>query len=542
MLIPQPTGRAAMRSPQIIAMAVATTLAFWGCPEAWAQRSGGVLKMPDFASPASMSIHEEVTRAAVTVLMPVFNNLVLFDQHKERNTIDTIVPDLAESWAWSEDGKELGFKLRHGVKWHDGKPFTAADVKCTWDLLQGKTQEKLRLNPRKAWYRNLDEVTPKGDDEITFHLKRPQPYLLVLLASGVSPVYPCHVSPAQMRQHPIRTGPFKFVEYKPNEYVKLTRNPDYWRPGRPYLDGLEFPIVPSVATRNLMFIADNVDMTLSYGVSMPLLRDIKSQVSDATCTITTDNGARNLIINPAKPPFDNPELRRALSLTLDRKAFIDILVEGQGLIGGAMQPPPDGIWGLPAEKLAELPGYDPDVAKNRAEARAIMEKLGYGLNKRLGVTVSTRNTPGYRDPAVIAIDQMKEIYIDGTLEPIETANWFPKVIRKDYTIGVNVSETAVDDPDQMLYENYACGSDRNYTGYCDKEVDALIDRQSSEPNADRRRQLVGEIERRLARDASRPIIFYTRVATCRRPRVKGISLVVNSVFNSWRFEDVWLDR
>jgi peptide/nickel transport system substrate-binding protein len=131
-----------------------------------------------------------------------------------------------------------------------------------------------------------------------------------------------------------------------------------------------------------MFIADNVDMTLSYGVSMPLLRDIKSQVSEAICTTTTDNGARNLIINPAKPPFDNAELRRAVSLALDRKAFVDILVEGQGLIGGVMQPPPDGIWGLPADKLAELPGYDPEVAKNRAEARAIMEKLGYGPNKR----------------------------------------------------------------------------------------------------------------------------------------------------------------
>jgi peptide/nickel transport system substrate-binding protein len=188
----------------------------------------------------------------------------------------------------------------------------------------------LRLNPRKAWwYRNLDEVTTKGDDEVTFHLKRPQPYLLVLLASGVSPVYPCHVSPAQMRQHPIGTGPFNFVEYKPNESVRLTRNPDYWKPGRPYLDGLEFPIVASVATRNLMFIADNVDMTLSYGVSMPLLRDIKSQVSEAICTTTTDNGARNLIINPVKPPFDNAELRRAVSLTLDRKAFVDILVEGR---------------------------------------------------------------------------------------------------------------------------------------------------------------------------------------------------------------------
>jgi peptide/nickel transport system substrate-binding protein len=253
-------------------------------------------------------------------------------------------------------------------------------------------------------------------------------------------------------------------------------------------------------------------------------------VSEAICTINTDNGARNLIINPAKPPFDNAELRRAVSLTLDRKAFIDILVEGQGLIG------------LPVDKLAELPGYNPDIAKNRAEARAIMEKLGYGPNNRLGVIVSTRNIAAYRDPAVIAIDQMKEIYIDGTLEPIETANWFPKVIRKDYTIGVNVSETAVDDPDQMLYENYACGSDRNYTGYCDKEVAALIDGQSREPDPEKRRQSVWEIERRLARDASRPIIFYTRAASCWRPRVKGFNLVVNSVFNGWRFEDVWLDR
>ena len=100
-----------------LGVSASAALALWlGGQAALAQKSGGILKMPDFASPASMSIHEEVTRAAVTVLMPVFNNLVLFDQHKERNTIDTILPDLAESWAWSEDGKELTFKLRHGVK------------------------------------------------------------------------------------------------------------------------------------------------------------------------------------------------------------------------------------------------------------------------------------------------------------------------------------------------------------------------------------------------------------------------------------------
>src|SRR6516162_10967168 len=380
-----PTARRAMmRRSCRIAVAAITALALWlGGQGALAQKSGGILKMPDFASPASMSIHEEVTRAAVTVLMPVFNNLVLFDQHKERNTIDTIVPDLAESWAWSEDGKELTFKLRHAVKWHDGKPFTAADVKCTWDLLQGKTQEKLRLNPRKAWYRNLDEVTPKGDDEVTFHLKRPQPYLLVLLASGVSPVYPCHVSPAQMRQHPIGTGPFTFVEYKPNESIKLTRNPDYWKPGRPYLDGIEYTIIRNASTWILALGAHQFDRTGPGFVPISLLKEVQSQAPQISCEIASWNTSRTAIINRAVPPFDNPELRRAIMLALDRKAFIDIIGEGQGEIGATMQPPPNGVWGMPAEMLRTLPGYDPDIGKNREQARQIMRKLGYGPDKRL---------------------------------------------------------------------------------------------------------------------------------------------------------------
>ncbi len=145
------------------------------------------------------------------------------------------------------------FKLRQGVKWHDGKPFTAKDVKCTFDLLLGKAAEKLRLNPRKAWYRNLDEVVPNGDDEVIFRLKRPQPAFIALLASGFTPIYPCHVPAREMRQHPIGTGPFKFVEFKPNEYIKVARNPDYWKKDRPYLDGIDWTIIKNQATGSLAF-------------------------------------------------------------------------------------------------------------------------------------------------------------------------------------------------------------------------------------------------------------------------------------------------
>ena len=121
--------------------------------------------------------------------------------------------------------QRLTFPLRQGVKWHDGKPFTAADVKCTWDLLLERSSEKFRVNPRKTNFKNLDQVTTDGDYTVTFHLKRPQPAFLMLIATGFAPIYPCHVPPAQMRQHPVGTGPFKFVEFKPNEYIKVARNP-----------------------------------------------------------------------------------------------------------------------------------------------------------------------------------------------------------------------------------------------------------------------------------------------------------------------------
>ena len=246
-----------------------------------AQKQGGVLRVYHRDSPASMSIHEEGTVGVMMPMMGVFNNLVLFDQHVPQNSMQSIVPELATSWAWSEDGKELTFRLRDGVKWHDGRPFTAADVKCTFDLLTNQGKEKFRLNYRETWWVNVESTTTNGDREATLHLKRPQPALLALVASGDTPVYPCHISPRDMRQHPIGTGPFKFVEYKQNQRIKLARNADYWKPGRPYLDGVEYTIIPNRSTAILGFIAGKFDMTFPYEVTIPLLKDIKTQLPNA---------------------------------------------------------------------------------------------------------------------------------------------------------------------------------------------------------------------------------------------------------------------
>lgn len=153
--------------------------------------------------------------------------------------------------------------------------------------MTGKSTDKLRVNPRKSWYQNLDQVMTGGDFHVTFRLKRPQPSFLAMLASGWSPVYPCHVPAREMRTHPIGTGPFRFNEFKPNELIRVSKNPDYWKPDRPYLDAIEYPIVPSISTRILGFIAGRFDSVA--GVSLPLMADVMAQAPDAICEVIPTN-------------------------------------------------------------------------------------------------------------------------------------------------------------------------------------------------------------------------------------------------------------
>ena len=504
-------------------------------------KHGGILHIYHRETPPSLSIHEEATFSVNVPAMPIYSNLVIYDQHKPQNSMGTIQPELATSWAWDNAKTALTFKLREDVKWHDGKPFSAKDVKCTFDLLQGKGQDKFRKNPRKGWFENVADVTVNGDYEVVFHLKRPQASLLAMLASGYTPIYPCHVTAAQMRTHPIGTGPFKFVEMKQNESIKLVKNPDYFKKGLPYLDGIEFTIIKNRATAVLAFVAGKVDMTFPTEMTKALEADIKKQDATAICELAPINVSTNLIINLENPPFNNLELRKAMALSLDRQAFIDIIFQGAGDAGGALLPPPEGVWGMPKDMLKTIPGYG-DVAKDREQAREIMKKLGYAADKPLKIKVSTRNLATYRDPAVVLIDQLKTIWIDAELEPVESSAWFAKIARNDYSVGLNLTGNGIDDPDQAFYENFGCGSERNYTHYCNKELQALFDKQSQETDGEKRKKLVWDIDKKLQEDVARPILVHARTGTCWKPFVKNMTIMNNSAYNGYRYEDVWLDK
>ena len=509
---------------------------------AYAQKQGGVLRVTHRDNPPSASIHEEATISTDMPFMSVYNNLVVFAPDAKQNRLEAVVPELATAWKYTDDERALTFTLRDGVKWHDGKPFTAEDVKCTWDMVTGKVEGKMRKNPRKTWWFNIKDVATNGPLEVTFHLNEPQPSLLVMLAGGFSPVYPCHVPANQMRTHPIGTGPFKFVEFKQNESIKLERNPDYWKKGRPYLDGIEYSIIPNRATMVLALEAGKFDLTLTGELTPELVKEVQTQVPSMQCLVQPSNTQGNLLINRDKPPFDNAAIRRAMVLSIDRKAFSDILSRGVYNIGGAMLAPPEGLWGWSKEFMETVPGYGADVEKSREEGRRIMKELGYGPDKMLPLKVSTRNIPDYRDATVVLIDHLKSVYIQGELEPLDTSVWYARLLKKDYSVGMNVQGTGIDDPDVMFFENYTCNSERNYTAYCSPELEKLFHQQSKMKDMEARRKLVWQIDRTLQEDGARPIVYQAQGGTCWWPHVKGLHLAVNSIYNHWRLDDAWLER
>ena len=365
---------------------------------------------------------------------------------------------------------------------------------------------------------------------------------LEFLAAGWSAIYPCHVPPAQMRRHPIGTGPFKFVDLKSNERARVEKNAGYWKPGRPYLDAIEYTIIASRATRMLSFAAGNSDMLFPTDVTVPLLKDIKKQVPDAQCTLRPLGVTYNLIINRDSAPFNDERVRKALALTLDRQTFVDITSEGKDVIGGSMLPPPTGVWGVGPDALKEFPGYGGDVEANREKGRALMREAGYGPDKRVKIKLSTRNNASYRDMATIMTGELRHIYVDAELDLIDSAVYFNRLYQKNYTLVVNATGSSIDDPDQHFAENYGCGSPRNFNGYCNPAVTSLIAAQSRERNVEKRRALVHDIERKLAEDIARPIISHSVAAACQQAAVRGLTIMVNSIYNGWRFEDVWLDR
>jgi peptide/nickel transport system substrate-binding protein len=523
--------------------AAAAALAASPIPAPSPGRPGGVLNLLQREELATgFSIHETATIATIWPASPCYSNLVTFDPMNPIESMDAIAGELAERWSWQDNYRNLVLFLRRDVRWHDGQPFTSRDVKYTFDVVREAPDApaKLRTSPRKEWYENVEAVETPDPTTVVFRLKRPQPALLLMLASGQSPVYPAHVPLAELRTRCVGTGPFKLKEWRRGEFIEYVKNPEYFIKGRPYLDGLRYYIIADRGTQKAALQTGRVDVSFPGDTPRLVAEQLKAAVPQLVVTTVGTGTSPHLLLNSTRAPFNDRRVRLAISHALDRHAFVQAVTQGGAAVGAALAPPPYGIWGLSGPLLTPLPGYG-KPSEEQARAKKLLAEGGYGPSSPLKVEVLTRALFAYVDFASFVVDALRRIGVDADMKQVDTPLWYSAITRKEYQAGANVAGFGLDDPDPVFYENYVCGSVRNYTGYCNEDVMKLIDRQSQELDVKKRYALVVEIEKRLELDAARPTMGWRLDYFVHRPYVHNL-VPHNGIYNWGRLTNVWIDR
>ncbi len=310
--------------------------------------------------------------------------------------------------------------------------------------------------------------------------------------------------------------------------------------GRPYLDSLRYVVIKERGTRTAALQAGQLDVSFPGETTKTAAEQLKKAVPGLVITPVGSAVNDNIIMNTKKPPFDNPKVRLAVSYAIDRRALITTVHQGGAVPGASMQPKPYGVWGLAAKDLLSVPGYG-KPADMKTQARKLLKEAGFSPENPLRVEMSTRAIAMYVDMASFVINELKQIGIEATLKQVETAQWHPMATRGDYQIGANLTGLGVDEPDANYNENYACGSPRNYSQYCNEEVMKLIEQQSQELNAQKRLALVARLQKMVEEDAARPVLDWRLDYFTVWPHVKGL-VPQDNIYNFGRMADVWRDK
>ena len=449
-------------------------------------RSGGWLTLrlrEDL--PQGFAIHESATISTMWPAMPCLSNLVLFDPLKPTHSVDTVIGELAERWSWQENYRKLVFFLRKDVKWHDGKPFSSKDVKSTFDMLREAPEApaKLRLNPRKEWYANVEVVEALDPLTVVFRLKRPQPSLLLMLASGFTPIYAAHVPAASYRTGCVGTGPFKLKEWRKGEFVEYVKNTEYFVKGRPYLDGLRYLIIAERGTATAALQAGRVDVAFPGETPKGIADQLKKAVPQLVITPVNSSVLDHLILNTRKPPFDNATLRQAVTRAIDRRALITAVYQGGATLGASMVPRPFGVWGMLEADLRGLAGYGNPVDE-KAAARRLLGEAGFGPSTPLKLEMTTRNLPAFADLSAFLISELKRVGIDASLKQVESSQLQPLQTRGEFQLGM-IEMVLIQTTRTRTSTSTACGSPRNYRAIATRgsRGSSTSNRRSSTPES-----------------------------------------------------------
>jgi peptide/nickel transport system substrate-binding protein len=502
-------------------------------------RRGGELIFVVPAEPPSYDAHREETFAVVHPAAPHYSTLLRVDPADRTGT--RLVGDLAESWTAAPDGRTYSFRIRRGVRFHDGGELTARDVKASYDKIvfppPGVTSN------RKGEYLGVDAITAPDLSTVVFSLKWPLASFLSSLASPFNWIYKADILARDVHwyeKNVMGTGPFLFVEYVKGSHWIGRRNPDYWDKGKPYLDGYRALFVRESAAQ-VAAIRGHRAMIQFRGFSPPE-RDTLVQALGSGVTVQESpwECSNPLAVNHERKPFDDRRVRRALSLALDRYqgattlSRLTILREVAG-VQGATTP-----FATPPAELERLAGYSRDIAKSRAEARRLLREAG--LPEGFAFTFKNRGIPNPYDAlGVWLVDQWRQIGLNVRIETLELGMLYRDIFGGNFEVAADFHCSYIVEPDLALFKFQSMDvSPINYSRYVDRTLDDLYQKQSRAADTAERRRYLREFEKRLLDEEAHYIYtFQWHRIVVHSSRVRGWTITPSHFLNN-QLDTVWL--
>ena len=495
---------------------------------------GGILTWAIVAEPPTYDCHGTQTFAVLQRVAPHYSTLLRFEPGKYPN----VIADAAESWTASADQLTYTFKLRPDVKFHDGTTLTSADVKASFERIGNPP--KGVISNRKDSLAKVGAIETPDPLTVVFRMKEVD-------ASAVNEIFAspwnCIYSAARLAQDPnfpvknvMGTGPFKFVEHVAGSHWTGERFADYFRPGRPYLDGFRSVTTSAVAAPNALGGLQAMAEFRGFSPGerdriVDLLKD-KARVMEAPWLLHID-----ISINSLRKPFDDPRIRRALSLAIDRWGGAAALGKISNLkyVGGVALP--GGEWAATEAELERYPGYGRDIEANREEARRLLKEAGA---ENLSLSLSNRNIPPYPTLGVFLIDQWRRVGIKVEHKQLETSAWVNSMASQSYDVLVDSYTDYADDPTTGLVKFLS--ADRWTTAsnkFDDTKLNELYLAQARTIDKTERRRLVREFEKMVLEEANTlPLFWWDRIVV-HNTRVRGWTMSPSHMIYQ-SLEDVWL--
>ncbi len=509
-------------------------------------KRGGILTyLIPADAPPSFDGHREATYATIHAMAPFYSVLIRINPENPSSTTDFVCDLCTEIPKPTDDGKTYTFKIRDGVKFHDGTPLTAADVAASWQEIISPPQGV--TSARQAFYVMVDKVEATDPSTVVFHLKFATTTFLPALADPFAFIYEKAIlddparGPHWYEKNVMGSGPFKFVSYEAGQSIKGERNPDYYHKGLPYLDGFVGIYAPKLATRVDAIRSDNAAM--EFRSEPPSARDqLVKELGDKITVQESDWNCGNLLTyNSRKKPFDDPRVRRALSLAIDQwkggpaLSKIAIVRTVAGIVF------PGSPLAATKDELQQLAGFWPDIEKSRAEAKRLLHEAGAD-NLTFELLNRDVDQP-FKYVGTFVVDEWSKIGVHVTQKVVPTGPWFENMRAGKFDVTMEANCQSVVNPvlDVSKYLPHTVFTE-NYGGYEDQAEIDLYQKMLHETDPAKQRALMRDFEKYVidTKAYELPITFWYRIVPY-RSYVKGWKISPSHFLNQ-DLATIWLDK